>query len=145
MSGLRRAGKASYTFHFTDTANFGWQEADLPNLTSDDWLHIASLACVVSPGSDVLLAWAHSVPSGISYDINVRPTVITDPEEYWAKVRPWLRVVGQRNGILKASDEAIAVSLHVYQAEMACCAKFQPQSGEWFLREAAVLATDEAA
>ena len=45
--------------------------------------------------------------AGISYDINVRPTVITDPEEYWAKVRPWLRVVGQHKGILKASDEDV--------------------------------------
>ena len=105
---LDAEGKASYTFHFTDTANFGWQEADLPALAADDWLHIASLACVVSPGSDVLLDWAHGVPSGISYDINVRPTVITDPLAYWAKVQPWLRVVGQRRGILKASDEDIA-------------------------------------
>lgn len=101
-------GKASYTFHFSDTANFGWEEADLPALTRDDWLHIASLACVVSPGSDVLLDWSHGVTAGISYDINVRPTVITDPEEYWAKVRPWLRVVGQHKGILKASDEDVA-------------------------------------
>lgn len=105
---LDEEGKASYTFHFSDTANFGWQEADLPTLTADDWLHLGSIACVVSPGSDVLVDWAHSVPSGISYDINVRPTVITDPEEYWAKVRPWLRVVGQRKGIVKASDEDIA-------------------------------------
>lgn len=104
---LDAEGKASYTFHFTDTANFGWEEADLPRLTGDDWLHIASLACVVSPGSDVLLDWAHGLPSEISYDVNVRPTVITDPEEYWAKVRPWLRVVGQHKGILKASDEDI--------------------------------------
>ena len=56
----------------------------------------------------MLLDWAHGVPSGISYDINVRPTVITDPQAYWAKVQPWLRVVGQRRGILKASDEDIA-------------------------------------
>jgi 3-mercaptopropionate dioxygenase len=28
---------------------------------------------------------------------------------------------------------------------MACCAKFQPQSGEWYVREAATLATDKAA
>jgi fructokinase len=100
-------GKASYTFHFSDTANFGWEDADLPTLVQGDWLHIASLACVVSPGSDVLLDWVHGLKAGISYDINVRPTVITDPEEYWAKVRPWLRVVGQHKGILKASDEDI--------------------------------------
>ena len=100
-------GKASYTFHFSDTANFGWEDADLPTLVQGDWLHIASLACVVSPGSDVLLDWVHGLKAGISYDINVRPTVITDPEEYWAKVRPWLRVVGQHKGILKASDEDV--------------------------------------
>ena len=35
---------------------------------------------------------------GVSYDINVRPTVITDPDEYWSKVQPWLRVVGRRQG-----------------------------------------------
>jgi predicted metal-dependent enzyme (double-stranded beta helix superfamily) len=47
--------------------------------------------------------------------------------------------------IRNASADSAAVSLHIYQAEMACCTKFQPQSGEWFVREAATLATDEAA
>ncbi len=51
--------------------------------------------------------------------------------------------------IRNASADKIAVSLHIYQAEMACCAKFQPLhadgSGEWYVREAALLATDEAA
>ncbi|HEY0238673.1 MAG TPA: PfkB family carbohydrate kinase, partial [Friedmanniella sp.] len=100
-------GVASYTFHFTDTANFGWQADDLPRLGEDDWLHIASLSCVVSPGAEVLLDWMNTVRAGVSYDINVRPTVITDPEEYWAKVQPWLRAVGRRAGIVKASDADI--------------------------------------
>ncbi len=104
---LDEEGVASYTFHFSDTANFGWQSDDLPTLQADDWLHIASLSCVVNPGGAVLLDWMRRVPSGVSYDINVRPTVITDPEEYWAKVQPWLRVIGQRGGIVKASDEDI--------------------------------------
>ena len=51
--------------------------------------------------------------------------------------------------IRNACADRIAVSLHNYQAEMACCAKFQPllpdQTGEWFVREAATLATDKAA
>jgi fructokinase len=47
------------------------------------------------------------VRAGVSYDINVRPTVITDPDAYWSKVQPWLRVVGRRGGIVKASDEDI--------------------------------------
>jgi fructokinase len=104
---LDEQGVASYTFHFNDTANFGWQVDDLPVLNSDDWLHIASLSCVVSPGAEVLLDWMHDVTAGISYDINVRPTVITDPDAYWSKVQPWLRMVGRRGGIVKASDEDI--------------------------------------
>jgi fructokinase len=104
---LDELGVASYTFHFHDTANFGWQIDDLPELNGDDWLHIASLSCVVSPGAEVLLDWMRDVRSGVSYDINVRPTVITDPDAYWSKVQPWLRVVGRRRGIVKASDEDI--------------------------------------
>ena len=100
-------GVASYTFHFQDTANFGWQIDDLPELSSDDWLHIASLSCIVSPGAEVLLDWMRDIKSGVSYDINVRPSVITDPDVYWSKVQPWLRVVGRRQGIVKASDEDI--------------------------------------
>jgi fructokinase len=104
---LDELGVASYTFHFHDTANFGWQIDDLPELSSDDWLHIASLSCIVSPGAEVLLDWMRDVRAGVSYDINVRPTVITDPDEYWSKVQPWLRAVGRRSGIVKASDEDI--------------------------------------
>ncbi len=104
---LDELGVASYTFHFHDTANFGWQIDDLPELSSDDWLHIASLSCIVSPGADVLLDWMRDVRAGVSYDINVRPTVITDPDAYWSKVQPWLRAVGRRRGIVKASDEDI--------------------------------------
>jgi fructokinase len=104
---LDEQGVASYTFHFNDTANFGWQVDDLPELPSEDWLHIASLSCIVSPGAEVLLDWMRDVRSGVSYDINVRPTVITDPDVYWNKVQPWLRVVGRRQGIVKASDEDV--------------------------------------
>lgn len=104
---LDEQGVASYTFHFNDTANFGWQIDDLPELSDDDWLHIASLSCIVSPGAEVLLEWMRDLRSGVSYDINVRPTVITDPDVYWSKVQPWLRVVGRRQGIVKASDEDI--------------------------------------
>jgi fructokinase len=104
---LDEHGVASYTFHFNDTANFGWQVDDLPELNSDDWLHIASLSCIVSPGAEVLLDWMRDIKAGISYDINVRPTVITDPDAYWSKVQPWLRAVSRRRGIVKASDEDI--------------------------------------
>ena len=104
---LDQQGVASYTFHFAQTANFGWQPDELPSLTADDWLHIASLSCVVSPGAEVLLDWMRTVPAGVSYDVNVRPTVISDPELYWTKVEPWLQVIGGHAGIVRASDEDI--------------------------------------
>ncbi|MFC7301140.1 cysteine dioxygenase family protein [Cognatiluteimonas weifangensis] len=43
------------------------------------------------------------------------------------------------------SADAIAISLHIYQAEMACCSMFLPQQGEWHLRAPKTLATDAAA
>lgn len=104
---LDEEGVASYTFHFAGTANFGWQPAELPALQASDWLHIASLSCVVGPGDEVLLDWVRGLDCGVSYDVNVRPTVIEDPAQYWAKVQPWLQVVGERGGIVKASDADI--------------------------------------
>lgn len=105
-------GVASYTFHFADTANFGWQADDLPRLGTGDWLHVASLACVVNPGGEVLLDWLGTdamgpARVGVSYDVNVRESVIEDPEMYWGKVQPWLRAVGRRSGVVKASDADI--------------------------------------
>ena len=104
---LDAEGVASYTFHFAETANFGWQSDELPALAADDWLHIASLSCVVSPGAEVLLDWMNTVRAGVSYDINVRPTVISDPALYWQKVEPWLHAVAGQGGIVRASDEDI--------------------------------------
>ena len=62
---------------------------------------------VVSPARVVLLDWMQNVRAGVSTTSNDRPTVITDPYGYWSKVQPWLRVVGRRQGIVKASDEDI--------------------------------------
>jgi len=90
---LDEQGVASYTFHFNNTANFGWQIDDLPELSGDDWLHIASLSCIVSPGAEVLLDWMRDVQAGVSYDINVRPTVSPIPTSIGARCSPgcgWL-------------------------------------------------------
>lgn len=105
---LDEQGKASYAFHFDQTANFRWQPDELPALSADDWLHIASLALVVEPGAEVLLDWVRGTSAPISIDINVRPTVISDPAEYWRRVQPWVALVGERGGIVKASDDDLA-------------------------------------
>lgn len=102
---LDAAGKASYTFHFEGTANFGWQGAELPALGPGDWLHVASLVTVVGPGNAALLDWVRAGSGSVSLDVNVRPTVIPDMAAYWAAVEPWLVAVGARGGLVKGSDE----------------------------------------
>ena len=47
--------------------------------------------------------------------------------------------------IRNTNPAAVAVSLHIYKAEMACCSKFQPIDGEWFIRESSEMLTDKAA
>ncbi|RPE81457.1 cysteine dioxygenase family protein [Vulcaniibacterium tengchongense] len=47
--------------------------------------------------------------------------------------------------IRNASDDAVAVSLHIYQAPMECCSMYLPEEGEWFSRVAKTLRTDAAA
>jgi predicted metal-dependent enzyme (double-stranded beta helix superfamily) len=47
--------------------------------------------------------------------------------------------------IRNASDDRVAISLHIYKAEMQCCSTFAPAEGEWYLRNDRTLRTDEAA
>lgn len=100
-------GKANYTFHFHDTSNFGWRPEEFPQLTEDDWLHFGSIGSVVGPGADALLEFIRSTPASLSFDINVRPTVIPDRAEYFARVEPLMQAVGAAAGIVKASDEDV--------------------------------------
>jgi len=44
-----------------------------------------------------------------------------------------------RNG----SRDAIAISLHVYQAPLESCSRFAPQEGDWFVRECVTMRTDD--
>lgn len=105
--GLDAQGKATYTFHLQGTANFGWQPGELPELDENDWLHFGSLATLVQPGADTLLQFVRETAATVSYDINVRPSVVSDPAKYWDAVEPFLEAVGHQNGIAKASDDDI--------------------------------------
>ncbi len=104
---LDEEGKASYAFHFAGTANFGWRPTELPGLAAGDWLHLGSLLTVVDPGAGVVLEWLRGCPAGVSLDVNVRPSVIPDPQEYWRRLEPWLQVVGERGGVAKGSDDDV--------------------------------------
>jgi predicted metal-dependent enzyme (double-stranded beta helix superfamily) len=45
--------------------------------------------------------------------------------------------------IRNPSDDAIAVSLHIYKGKMTCCSVFRPADDEWFARDRRVLCLDE--
>lgn len=46
--------------------------------------------------------------------------------------------------IRNTSDDALAISVHVYQGEMARSAIFEPEEGEWYRRRLQVMETDTA-
>ena len=47
--------------------------------------------------------------------------------------------------ICNASPDHVAVTLHIYKAAMEGCSMFVPQDGEWYVRQAKALCTDEVA
>lgn len=104
---LDEEAKASYTFHFDGTSSFSWRSEEFPALTVDDWLHFASIGFVVGSGVGPLLDFVSTTEASLSYDLNIRPTVITDRERYFACVDPLMGAVGHSGGIVKASDEDI--------------------------------------
>ena len=104
---LDAEGRASYTFHFQDTSNFGWRAGEFPELRENDWLHFGSIGTISGPGARAVLNFVRSTPASLSYDINVRPTVLPDRVEYFQRVEQLIAAVGAGGGIIKASDEDI--------------------------------------
>ncbi|MGJ4801835.1 cysteine dioxygenase [Luteimonas sp. SDU82] len=47
--------------------------------------------------------------------------------------------------IHNGSDDAIAVSVHIYEGRMDQCCRFEPEDGEWYRRVPATLTIDRAA
>lgn len=115
---LDEAGKADYTFHFAGTANFGWRDSEFPQLGDDDWLHFGSIAAVIPPGADALLSFLAGTDAALSYDINVRPSIIPDKAEYWDRVSALMGIVGEAGGIVKGSDEDIALLVDDDEADV---------------------------
>ena len=104
---LDTEGRASYTFHFQNTSNFGWWAGEFPELRENDWLHFGSIGTISGPGARAVLNFVRSTPASLSYDINVRPTVLPDRVEYFQRVEQLITAVGTGDGIVKASDKDI--------------------------------------
>lgn len=101
--------KAAYTFYWDATTNAGWQPSELPELPEllegrrPRVLHIGSLAAVLPPSSDVLYDWfaAMSANVPITYDLNIRPSLLPDADTYRHAVKRWLELAS----VAKASDD----------------------------------------
>lgn len=100
-------GSASYTFHFTGTANFNWYDEEFPQLAETDWLHFGSVAAIVSPGAEAIARFVARNAHPMSIDLNVRPVYLPDPAEYWRRLEPLLASVGAARGVIKGSDEDV--------------------------------------
>ena len=104
---LDAEGRATYTFHFQETSDFGWRAGEFPELRENDWLHFGSIGTISGPGARAVLNFVRSTPASLSYDINVRPSVLSDRVEYFQRVEQLIAAVGASGGIVKASDEDI--------------------------------------
>jgi len=106
LATLAPDGSATYTFYTAGTADFGWQEHELPELPAEvTALHTGSLALLVEPAASVMLELL-SRETGrrlLSVDPNVRPQA-GSAEAYLVALRQWLPFVD----LVKVSDEDLA-------------------------------------
>lgn len=83
---IQQDGAASYFANLMGCSDFGWQNEELSdNLPSDvEVVHLGSLAAVTEPGASAIENWIASVKqnqqAAISFDPNIRPNLVTDPE-----------------------------------------------------------------
>ncbi|WOF21783.1 carbohydrate kinase [Microbacterium betulae] len=93
--------------------------------TSADVLHTGSIAALLAPGADAVSALVDEVgPRAlVTYDPNIRPSLIDDPDDARRRVRSFIA----RADVVKASDEDIAW-LHPGEDPVAVAAQWT-QSG----------------
>lgn len=105
---LASNGGASYEFKIAGTATFDFSLDWLPDPAryKPNVLHIGTLATVIQPGADVLYDWALRVAefAPIVFDLNIRPAVLTDRDQYEAAVEKWAAI----SSVIKVSDDDLA-------------------------------------
>lgn len=103
LVGLDAQGVADYAFYGTGGADRLLVEADLARVPEAAAFHFGSYAMVVEPSGSTLrtLARRESRRALVSYDVNVRTTVESDP----ARWRATLEAMIPHTDLLKLSDE----------------------------------------
>lgn len=113
---LDEQARASYSFWFTETADWGWRPGELPDPLPDDVvaLHTGSLAVQLEPGGAALLELLRRERERgavtVSLDPNVRPAIIPD----LARGRRRIEDLVAPSHLVKVSDEDLA---HLYPGE----------------------------
>jgi fructokinase len=99
-STLDATGAAAYTFDLT------WELSDDQHLEGLAHVHTGSIAATLEPGASAVLSTLQRArPSAtISYDPNLRPSLMGDPHDVRAKIE---QLIGLSD-VVKASDEDIA-------------------------------------
>jgi fructokinase len=98
-------GVAGYSFYVEGTADWQWEEAELPRLASVAAVHSGSLAIAFEPGGQVLACWiAEQRARGdvlVSLDPNVRAALVLDRPGYRERLDG---LIAQAH-LVKVSDE----------------------------------------
>lgn len=97
---LDEAGRATYTFEVT------WSLAPVTPEQAPRHVHTGSIAAVMEPGADTVLATVESLrpAATVSYDPNVRPELMGDHAEAVRRVERCVAL----SDVVKASDEDLA-------------------------------------
>jgi fructokinase len=109
--GVDPAGVPTYGFYGLTTADWYWKLSELPDCTSSvaAAVHTGSLAAALPPGADVLAGWVDGLRAEgqvlVSYDPNVRPSLIPDLERFAVRVEGWVR----RSHLVKVSEEDLSI------------------------------------
>lgn len=107
---LDAGGAATYEFYGPGTADWAWRPEELPPpaALAGGAVHTGSLATALRPGAATLTAWLARLRRqgnvAITYDPNIRPTLIGDLDPVEDVVRPPLACAH----LVKASDEDLA-------------------------------------
>jgi fructokinase len=120
-----RDGVPAYTFYVDGTADWQWQKGELPvlPLPRTAAVHTGSLAAALEPGRAALEGWLRALHASgqvfISFDPNVRPTLVDDLARYRDQT---VRLVALGH-LVKVSEEDLH-GLYPFEDAMAVAARW---------------------
>jgi fructokinase len=103
------AGVATYSFYINGTADWAWQESELPSIERLVFLGVRAvqfgcLAMAIEPGNLIIETWLHELAASqavtLSHDLNIRPSLGLDRTTELQRIQR----INTQSHIIKASD-----------------------------------------